>query len=121
MVTTFGHGMHSCPAMRFSITSIQLLIGALAREFDFEPLVLNAVEARNSSQKRVLFEKIERRFGGDLDKLTIGVWGLSFKPRTDDVREAPALVLIDRMLELGAQVHVHDPEAMAKIVEIAKN
>ena len=58
-----------------------------------------------------MIHKIEEYFKGDLKGKTIAVWGLAFKPRTDDIREAPSLVLIDRMRELGANVQVHDPEA----------
>jgi len=60
-------------------------------------------------QKLVLVDKISAYFSHQLAEKTIAVWGLSFKPRTDDIREAPALVLIDRLLEGGARVHVHDP------------
>ena len=63
----------------------------------------------------MLAEKIEQHFGGKLAGKTIAVWGLAFKPRTDDIREAPALVLIDRLLEHGAKLQVHDPEAMDNV------
>ena len=69
----------------------------------------------NNRQKTVLGEKIERHFGGNLKGKTIAIWGLAFKPRTDDIRDAPALVLIDRLLQLGAKLQVHDPEAMANV------
>jgi UDPglucose 6-dehydrogenase len=79
------------------------------------PLELQAaVDRVNQRQKRVLFEKISRHFG-DLKGKTIAVWGLAFKPRTDDVRESPALALIDDLLAAGAAVRVHDPEAMANV------
>jgi UDPglucose 6-dehydrogenase len=60
-------------------------------------------------------EKITRHFGGRLEGLTIGIWGLAFKPGTDDIREAPALVLIDGLLANGAQVRVYDPEALENV------
>ena len=63
----------------------------------------------------VLFEKIAQHFGGKLAGKTIAVWGLAFKPGTDDIREAPALVLIDGLLARGAKLRVHDPEAMANV------
>src|SRR5690606_1883288 len=66
-------------------------------------------------QKRVLIEKFAEWFEGDLKGKRIAVWGLAFKPRTDDVREAPALVLIDWLLERGASGAVHDPEAMNNV------
>ena len=62
-----------------------------------------------------LIEKIERHFGGPPQGITIAVWGLAFKPRTDDIREAPALVLLDYLLRNGASVRVHDPEAMPNV------
>lgn len=80
-----------------------------------EPRLLQAVDWVNENQKKVLQAKIEDHFGGDLKDKIIGVWGLSFKPRTDDIREAPALVMIDRLLELGAKIRVHDPEAMENV------
>jgi UDPglucose 6-dehydrogenase len=80
------------------------------------PLDLQAaVDRVNQRQKQVLFEKISRHFGGELKGKTIAVWGLAFKPRTDDIRESPALALIDRLLEAMASVRVHDPEAMANV------
>ena len=80
------------------------------------PLDLQAaVDQVNRRQKQVLIEKISRNFGGELRGKTIAVWGLAFKPRTDDIRESPALALIDRLLEAGASVRAHDPEAMANV------
>ena len=90
-------------------------LAAVARAHGLEPRILDAVHEVNLRQKAVLAEKIERYFDGRLSELTIAVWGLAFKPGTDDVREAPALVLIDRLLELGATVRVHDPEAMPNV------
>ena len=75
--------------------------------------ILVAVEAANARQKRVLFEKLERHFDGKLQQRTVAVWGLAFKAETDDVRESPALVLVEALLAAGARVRVHDPEAMA--------
>jgi UDPglucose 6-dehydrogenase len=74
--------------------------------------VLKAVEEGNERQKRVLFEKLSRHFDGQLKGRTIAVWGLAFKAETDDVRESPALVLIEALLEAGAQVRAHDPAAI---------
>jgi len=72
-----------------------------------------AVERINSRQKTLLGEKIAARFGSDLSGRCFGVWGLAFKPRTDDVREAPALVLIRQLLDAGAEVRATDPEAIS--------
>jgi UDPglucose 6-dehydrogenase len=83
-----------------------------ARSVGFEPSLLAAVEDRNDTQKTVLFEKISRHFAGDLAGRTFAVWGLAFKPRTDDMREAPAVPLIEGILAAGASVEVYDPEAM---------
>lgn len=96
-------------------------VRALASTFQdsgIEPKILEAVDWVNEQQKLVLQNKIEKHFGSDLSGKTIAVWGLAFKPRTDDIREAPALVLISRLLDLGADVHVHDPEAIGNVREI---
>jgi UDPglucose 6-dehydrogenase len=77
--------------------------------YDFK--ILDAVEQVNARQKQVLVEKMQRHFGS-LKGKTIGVWGLAFKPRTDDMREAPAINIIQKLLQLGATVQAYDPEAM---------
>ena len=74
--------------------------------------VLEAVEDGNERQKRVLYEKLARHFDGALKGRTIGVWGLAFKAETDDVRESPALVLVEALLAAGATVQAHDPAAI---------
>lgn len=74
--------------------------------------VLKAVEDVNESQKAILFEKLSKHYSGDLKGKRIALWGLAFKPETDDMREAPALVLIDKLVEAGASVKVYDPIAM---------
>ena len=84
----------------------------IARRNDFEPLVLAAVEARNVRQKQRLFEKIVSRFGVDLAGATIAVWGLAFKPGTDDMREAPSRVLLGQLIAAGASIKAYDPVAM---------
>ena len=74
--------------------------------------VLRAVESANDAQKRVLVEKIVRRFGADLTGRSFALWGLAFKPNTDDMREAPSRVVVDELLALGASVQAYDPIAM---------
>lgn len=74
--------------------------------------VLRAVEDVNEAQKGVLFEKLMKQFNGDLRGKTIALWGLAFKPETDDMREAPALVLIDKLLKAGCKVRAYDPAAV---------
>ena len=76
--------------------------------------LLNAVEAVNEAQKQRLVEKVVGEFGAELRGRRFAVWGLAFKPRTDDMREAPALVVVDSLLARGAEVAVHDPEALAE-------
>ena len=74
--------------------------------------VLTAVEEVNENQKSVLFEKLMKQFSGDLQGKTVALWGLAFKPETDDMREAPALVLIDKLLKAGCKVRAYDPAAV---------
>ncbi|MBX9677323.1 MAG: UDP-glucose/GDP-mannose dehydrogenase family protein [Gemmataceae bacterium] len=87
----------------------------LANNLGASVKLMEAVDRVNVKQKQVLPTKVKGYFGPDLTKKTIAIWGLAFKPRTDDIREAPALVLIDELLEAGAQVRVHDPEAAANV------
>ena len=83
-----------------------------ARQYDQELLILRAVEAVNDRQKQVLGRKVVQRFGADLTGMKFAVWGLAFKPNTDDMREAPSRVLLKELIERGASVAVHDPVAM---------
>jgi UDPglucose 6-dehydrogenase len=85
---------------------------AMAQATGVEPEVLTAVEERNAKQKRVLEEKIVARFGEDLGGRTFGVWGLAFKPGTDDMREAPSIPLVEGLIGRGAKVCAYDPVAM---------
>ncbi len=75
-------------------------------------LLLKAVEQVNERQKAILVEKVKRHFGSDLTGLTFAVWGLAFKPRTDDMRDAPSITVIEALLKAGAKVQAFDPEAM---------
>lgn len=83
-----------------------------ADEYGHSLEILKAVEAVNYRQKEVLIAKIKSHFGNDLTGLKFGMWGLSFKPKTDDMREAPSLVIIDRLIKEGASVTAYDPVAM---------
>jgi UDPglucose 6-dehydrogenase len=90
-------------------------IRALVRtldEYGVDGAILEAVERVNESQKRLLLDVVDERFGKQLGGRTFAVWGLSFKPETDDMREAPSLVVVEGLLERGARVQVHDPQAM---------
>ncbi len=77
--------------------------------------MMEAVDRVNEAQKQVLVRKVREHYGDALKQKTLAVWGLAFKPRTDDIREAPALVLIDALLDAGRRLRVHDPEAMANV------
>ncbi len=90
-------------------------LASLAAEYGVEPRILRTVDETNNEQKHVLFRKLMDYFGGDLKGRTIAVWGLSFKPRTDDIREAPSLVLVHSLLNAGAIVKVHDPVAQENV------
>ncbi len=83
-----------------------------AEEHGYSMRVLKMVEAVNEDQKDILFRKLEKYYEGNLKGLTIALWGLAFKPETDDMREAPALVLVDRLLKAGCVVRAYDPAAM---------
>jgi len=76
-----------------------------------EMLLLKAVEQVNERQKGILVEKVQRHFGANLSGLTFAVWGLAFKPRTDDMRDAPSITVIEELLKAGARVQAFDPEA----------
>ena len=89
-----------------------------AREVDFEPTLLDAVEARNHAQRQVLFERIQRFYGGNLQGKTIALWGLAFKPNTDDMREAPSRSLMEALWAAGARVQAYDPVAMQEAARI---
>ena len=93
---------------------VQALL-SMARSHDAAALLMDAVERVNQAQKTVLFRKIVKHFGPDLPEKTLAIWGLAFKPRTDDIREAPALALIDALLAKGVKLRVHDPEALANV------
>ena len=93
-------------------------LAAMARDTGVAHRLLTAVHETNTAQKQVLGEKIVAHFGGQLSGRRIAVWGLAFKPRTDDVRDAPALDLLEQLLAGGAHVTVYDPEAMAHVKAI---
>ena len=96
---------------------VQALIRT-ADSIDFDAKVLKAVETRNNEQKSVLFKKILKHFNGELHGKTFALWGLSFKPNTDDMREAPSRVLMESLWEAGAKVQAYDPEAMEETQRI---
>lgn len=89
---------------------VQALIQA-AENLNFDAKILKAVEARNYEQKNSLFKKIDQYFNGDLQGKIFAIWGLAFKPNTDDIREAPSRVLIEALLKAGAKVQAYDPVA----------
>ncbi|MGF1579003.1 MAG: UDP-glucose dehydrogenase family protein [Gemmataceae bacterium] len=91
---------------------------AMARDLGLPARLTEAVDEVNAHQKQVLPKKIRKHYGDSLAGRTLGVWGLSFKPKTDDIREAPSLVLLDAMLAEGVKLQVHDPEAMNNIKTI---
>jgi len=86
-----------------------------AGQNDYNFQILKAVLSVNGQQRIMLADKIKNYFGNDLNGKTVAVWGLAFKPNTDDIREAPALYIIDELLAAGAQVKAYDPEAMENI------
>ncbi len=89
-----------------------------AMEMDYDFQLVNTVMRVNERQKLVLGKKVKNYFGSDLSEYTFAVWGLAFKPETDDIRDAPALDLIHELLAAGAKLRVFDPEAMANVKQI---
>jgi UDPglucose 6-dehydrogenase len=92
-------------------TDVRALIGT-ARERRYEPELLDAIEAVNGRQKRVMADKVLKRYGERLEGLVLAVWGLAFKPGTDDMRESPAVSVITRLAGHGAGIRAYDPKAM---------
>ncbi len=90
----------------------------ISRSHGYEPRVLSAVEATNSLQKQKLYGLISQHFNGDLKGRTIAVWGLAFKPNTDDMREAPSRTLLEQLWAAGARVRAFDPEAHVEVRRI---
>ncbi len=88
------------------------------KQYGYDLKVLQAVEDVNDAQKHVLVKKVKAHFGEDLSGMTFAIWGLSFKPNTDDLREAPAIVIIDELLAAGAKVKGYDPIAMKEAQHI---
>ena len=91
------------------------------RENAYQLEILQAVESVNKKQKTILLSKIEAYFNHDLSGKTIAIWGLSFKPRTDDMREAPAIAMIEALIEKGVKIQAHDPEALKEAQRIFKD
>ena len=89
-----------------------------ATEHNYDFKILNAVMDVNTIQKKVLVEKLRKYYQGNLSGKKFAVWGLAFKPATDDIREAPALYIIDELLKDGAQVVAFDPEAMDNVKKV---
>jgi UDPglucose 6-dehydrogenase len=99
---------------------VQALIKS-SKQAGYNFKILNAVEEVNSSQKSIIIPKIKNYFAGNLRGKKIALWGLAFKPDTDDIREAPSRYIIDHLLEDGAEVHAFDPEAMNNTKDIYEN
>jgi UDPglucose 6-dehydrogenase len=89
----------------------------MAKANGYNPILIESVETVNQNQKFVLVDKVVKRFGDQIKNITLGVWGLSFKPGTDDMREAPSIQVINKLASLGAKFKVYDPMS----IEIAKN
>lgn len=96
-------------------------LASMARDHGLDPRIMDAVDEVNQKQKHVLVDKIESHYGGQIAGKRFAVWGLAFKPRTDDIREAPALTLLNYLVEKGATAQVHDPEATGHIRDIYGN
>src|SRR6516225_6832772 len=103
-----GYGGSCFPKDVSALISMSKALGAPAH-------LVSAVHQVNEAQKRVLGQKIHKHYGERLKEKTLAIWGLAFKPRTDDIREAPSLALIDELLAEGVKLRVHDPEALANV------
>lgn len=90
-------------------------LASMAKSLGVEPRILEAIDEVNQQQKQTLWNKINEHFAGDVRGKKIAIWGLAFKPQTDDIREAPSLVLINQLLAAGASISVYDPEAMENV------
>ena len=90
----------------------------MSKHANLEPKVLNAVEEVNNQQKHIIVEKVKEHFGENLTGLTFAIWGLAFKPQTDDMREAPSLVIINDLIQAGAKIRVYDPVAIEEAKRI---
>ncbi len=93
-------------------------LAATAREYGYAPRIIDSIEAVNNDQKKNLFKLIDNHFEKNLDDKTIAVWGLAFKPQTDDMRAAPSIVVINELLKAGAKVKAYDPVAKDTAYEI---
>ena len=102
---SIGYGGSCFPKDIESIINVSIKNG-------YNPSLLTAVSTVNQNQKKYFFNKILKRFGQDLSNIQFGIWGLSFKPGTDDMREAPSLFILNQILNLGGKVKVYDPKAM---------
>ena len=87
-------------------------LARVAEQAGYTPQMINAIESVNNSQKLILFEKIRHMFGDNLSGLSFAIWGLSFKPNTDDIRESPSIATINELISHGASVKVYDPKAI---------
>ncbi|GHT16753.1 UDP-glucose 6-dehydrogenase [Planctomycetales bacterium] len=93
-------------------------LSEFAKVVGYRSALFDAVETVNEQQKKTMFEKISAHFGGEVFGKTIGIWGLSFKPKTSDVRDAPAQTLILQLIQAGAKVQAHDPKAIKETREV---
>ncbi|GAB4293499.1 MAG: UDP-glucose/GDP-mannose dehydrogenase family protein [Myxococcota bacterium] len=92
-----------------------------AREHGYVPNLLETVDAVNDNQRKALLEKVRTHFKGDIRGRTFAIWGLSFKPRTDDIRDAPSITIVEKLLEQGAKVNCYDPQAMENFGKLFGN
>src|SRR5262249_22350825 len=90
-------------------------LSAMGKQVGYDLHIVEAVDRVNEAQKRVLVGKVRKHYGPSLKEKTLAVWGLAFKPRTDDIRDAPSLTLLDSLLADGVTLRVHDPEALANV------